>query len=233
VEDKPVKIMQNDNHPKDKVGVAVTDIGALSVEVLGREVMYQGFFAIEKIQLRHRLFNGSWSSPLTRELFVRGNAVAAVIYDPIHRLIGLVEQFRIGLVDDSEHPWCKEVVAGMAEKGEAAEQVIRRELQEEAGVTPTALCTICDYYSSPGGTNEKLTLYCAIADLSEAGGIYGLSEEDEDIHFAVYHEEAVLTNLYGGDYGNAATLICLQWLAANKQHLTMSGYSVSDYQVSD
>jgi ADP-ribose pyrophosphatase len=226
VEDKLVKSIPDDkqesNFPK----------GNASVEVLGREIMYQGFFAIEKIQLRHRLFNGSWSSPLTRELFVRGNAVAAVIYDPVHHLIGLVEQFRIGLIGDSTHPWCKEVVAGMAEKGETAEQVMRRELQEEADVTPTALCRICDYYSSPGGTNEKLTLYCAIADLSEAGGVYGLAEEDEDIRFTAYHEEEVLLNLYNGDYGNAATLICLQWLAANKQHLTMSGYCVSDHQVS-
>lgn len=190
-----------------------------AVDIVERTVMYRGFFAIEKVQLRHRLFNGSWSSPVTRELFVRGRAVAAVVYDPQQHLIGLVEQFRIGLIDSDGCAWCKEVVAGMAEKGESDEEVMHRELWEEAGITPTALHRICDYYSSPGGTNERLTLYCALADLRKAGGIYGLPEEHEDIRFSVYDEDDVLNHLYDGEYNNAATLICLQWLAANRHHL--------------
>jgi len=195
----------------------------LKVEVIDRSIAYQGFFAIEKIQLKHRLFRGGWSAPITRELFVRGNAVAVIVYDPVHSLIGLVEQFRVGLLDSNRSPWCREVVAGMAEVGEPDEQVVRRELQEEAGITPSALCEICEYYSSPGGTNEKLMLYCALADLRQTGGLFGLAEENEDIRFSVYPEKEVLSNLYNGDYANAATLICLQWLAANKQHLSMSG----------
>jgi ADP-ribose pyrophosphatase len=197
--------------------------GVLEVEVIDRAVAYQGFFAIEKIQLKHRLFCGGWSAPITRELFVRGNAVAAIIYDPVHGLIGLVEQLRIGLLDSNRSPWCLEVVAGMAEIGESDEQVIRRELQEEAGVIPSALCNICEYYSSPGGTSEKLSLYCALANLRQAGGLFGLPEEHEDIRFSVFPETEVLPNIYNGDYANAATLICLQWLMANKQRLSMSG----------
>lgn len=193
------------------------------VDLIHREIAYKGFFAIEKIQLRHRLFRGGWSLPLTRELFVRGTAVAAVIYDPINQLIGLVEQFRIGLVDSGNSPWCREVVAGMIEPGETNEQVMLRELQEEADIIPSALCEICDYYSSPGGTSEKLTLYCAIADLANTGGVYGLEEEGEDIRMQVFAADDVLMNIYNGQYANAATLICLQWLAANKQRLSMQG----------
>lgn len=190
-----------------------------AVDISERATVYQGFFAIEKVQLRHRLFNGAWSAPVTRELFVRGRAVAAVIYDPQHRLIGLVEQFRIGLINDASRPWCKEVVAGMAEQGESDEDVMRRELWEEAGIKPQELRRICDYYSSPGGTNERLTLYCALADLRHAGGVFGLPEENEDIRFSVYNEDKVLPRIYDGEYNNAATLICLQWLAANKHQL--------------
>jgi ADP-ribose pyrophosphatase len=195
----------------------------LEVDIIERSVAYQGFFAIEKVQLKHRLFSGGWSAPITRELFVRGNAVAAIIYDPAHALIGLVEQFRVGLLDSNRSPWCREVVAGMAEAGESDEQVVRRELQEEAGIVPNALYEICEYYSSPGGTNEKLRLYCALADLRQAGGLFGLPEENEDIRFSIFPETEVLSNLYNGDYANAATLICLQWLAANKQRLSTYG----------
>ena len=159
------------------------------------------------------------SGPLVRELFVRGTAVAAVLYDPKLQLIGLVEQFRIGTLDDASGPWCREVVAGMAEPNEADEDVIRRELQEEAGISPEKLHTICEYYTSPGGTSERLTLYCAIADLGDAGGLYGLEEEHEDIRMITLPEDEVFSQLYSGQYNNAATLICLQWLAMNKASL--------------
>ncbi len=196
------------------------------VDVQSRETVYQGFFAIEKLSLRHRLFGGGWSGPIARELFVRGTAVAAVLYDPKHQLIGLVEQFRVGLLDDESGPWCREVVAGMAELGESDEQVMVRELSEESGITPDHLHTICQYYTSPGGTSERLTLYCAIADLSSAGGLYGLPEEGEDIRMVVLPEQKVFDELYQGQYNNAATLICLQWLMMNKQHLANDNESV-------
>lgn len=193
------------------------------IEVLDRGVVYQGFFAIEKLSLRHRLFKGGWSQIIDRELFVRGTSVAAVMYDPKHQLIGLVEQFRIGTMDrqvNSESaPWCREVVAGMAEQGETNDEVMLRELKEEAGTTPQQLIKICDYYSSPGGTSERLALYCAITDLSHAGGIYGLPEEGEDIRLIVLQEDEVFKDLYDGHYDNAATLIGLQWLMMNKQQL--------------
>ncbi len=100
--------------------------------------------------------------------------------------------------------------------------MIIRELKEEAGIIPQHLHTICNYYSSPGGTNECLTLYCATADLKDKGGIYGLPEEGEDIRFVVFEEDKVFAHLYSGQYNNAATLICLQWLMMNKQTLESS-----------
>lgn len=189
------------------------------IEIQQRDVVYKGFFSIEKIQLRHRLYAGGWSDVITRERFVRGTAVAAVIYDPQHHLIGLVEQFRIGLLDDPAGAWCREVVAGMVDGNQSNHEVVLRELQEEADIVPTQLHTICDYYVSPGGTSESLRLYCAIADLSKAGGIYGLPEEGEDIRMVVVPEDEVFTHLYDGQYNNAATLICIQWLMMNRPHL--------------
>ena len=193
------------------------------VEVVERKTLYQGFFKMQQLTLRHRLFSGAWSPTLTRELFVRGSAVAAILYDPKNRLIGLVEQFRVGALDNAltgqKTPWCYEVVAGMAEPGETALEVICREIMEETGIDAQQLEKICEYYTSPGGTNEHLTLYCAVVDLQSAGGVYGLAQECEDIRVIVSPEDDVFAKLYGGLYGNAATLICLQWLQANKGRL--------------
>lgn len=201
---------------------------ASDVEVLSRQPGYQGFFRVDKVQLRHKLFAGGWSQPITREVFMRGQAVAAVIYDPNADQVGLVEQFRIGALDQANGPWLYEIVAGMTEAGEMPEAVITRELAEEAGVTASKLIPICDYFTSPGGTDESLTLFCALADLSEAGGLHGLAEEGEDIRVVVAPATEVFAQLYSGCFNNAATLIALQWLAMNRNQLRKQEYHDPD-----
>lgn len=189
------------------------------VEIIRREEMYKRFFRVEKLFLRHKLFNGEWSEEIGRELFVRGEAVAVVLYDPHRDLIGIVEQFRVGALAEPNGPWCYEVVAGMLEEGELPEDVARRELKEEANVEPYALEYICNYLSSPGGCDEKLHLYCGLCDLSQAGGVYGLPEEGEDIRVHVFAAHEVFARLYSGAFNNAAALICLQWLQLNRSRL--------------
>lgn len=189
------------------------------VEIIRREEMYKRFFRVEKVFLRHKLFDGGWGQEIGRELFVRGEAVAVVLYDPVRDLIGMVEQFRVGALDEPNGPWCYEVVAGMLEQGELPEDVARRELMEEANVEPYALEYICNYLSSPGGCNEKLHLYCGLCDLQHAGGVFGLAEEGEDIRVHVFSAEEVFCALFDGAFNNAAALICLQWLQLNRMRL--------------
>ena len=38
------------------------------VETLDREVCYQGFYRLERLRLRHRLFAGDMSPPIVREV---------------------------------------------------------------------------------------------------------------------------------------------------------------------
>jgi ADP-ribose pyrophosphatase len=192
------------------------------VEIIRREELYKRFFRVEKIFLRHKLFSGDWGKEIGRELFVRGEAVAVVLYDPVRDLIAMVEQFRIGALDEANGPWCYEVVAGILEEGESPEDVARRELKEEANIEPYKLEYICNYLSSPGGCDEKLHLYCGLCDLSQAGGIYGLPEEGEDIRVHVFSADEVFAELLNGAFNNAAALICLQWLQINRSRLRAS-----------
>ena len=189
------------------------------VEVVRRKELYRDFFYVEKVFLRHKLFNGGWGKEIGRELFVRGEAVAVVLYDPKLDLIGLVEQFRVGALNEPNGPWCYEVVAGMVEAGESPEEVALRELIEEANIKPFSLEYICNYLSSPGGSDEKLHLYCGVCDLSNAGGIFGLPEEGEDIRVHTLAANDVFAELLNGAFNNAAAIICLQWLQMNRQRL--------------
>ena len=190
--------------------------------------VYSGFFKVDRLRIRHRCFQADRELLIQRELFVRGDAAAAILYDPDHNLIGLIDQFRVGALKEVQGPWCLEVVAGMIDSDETPEQVIVRELQEEANIVAKRLDYIGNYLSSPGGTDEKLHLFCAICDLRQAEGVFGLDSEAEDIRVRVFDADKLLAGLYAGGlnsrgrYNNAATLISLQWLYFHRQRAQQS-----------
>ena len=190
------------------------------VNVLKTETLYQGFFKAEKMTLRHRLYEGGWSTDIVREVFVRGQAVGIVLFDPVRDLIGLVEQIRIGAIGHQASPWCLEVVAGMTEIGESLTEVARREIEEETSLVPTAMEYICEYMASPGGCTERLHLFCGLVDLDQEAGVHGLEEEGEDIKLYILPAQEVFDELYGGRFNNAATLIGLQWLQLNRARIS-------------
>lgn len=182
------------------------------VEILDHTVCYDGFFRMEKYRLRHRLFRGDWSRVLTRELFARGHAAAVLLYDPTLDAVVLIEQFRIGALDYAGGPWLVEIVAGIIEDGETPEDVVRREAMEEANCPVDDLIPICDYFVSPGGTSERLALFCGRVDASQVGGIHGLAEEVEDIRVMVVPFAEAIQQMHAGHVHSAAPIIALQWL---------------------
>ena len=133
------------------------------VDVIEDVTVFDGFWKLAVLSLRHRLFAGGWSTSLTRELHRRGLAVGVLLYDPKLDAIGMVEQFRIGaLAGPGEHPWLMELVAGLLEPAESPEEVAHRESLEEAGCTLESIEPIADYFSSPGGSDEYFYLFCGI-----------------------------------------------------------------------
>jgi len=191
-----------------------------NVEVLERETCYKGFFEMQSLRLKHQLFEGRVGEALTRELFVRGEAAGVLLYDPRTDRVALVEQFRVGAIDDERSPWLEEIVAGVIDPGMTAEQIAIKEVREEAGLAIQHLEPMCSYYVSPGGTSERMHLFCACTDLDGVGGIFGEPSEGEDIR--VFTRDA--TTAYediarGSALNNAATIIALQWLQIHKSAL--------------
>ena len=190
--------------------------GLQDTEIIQQEVGYRGFFRLLKVRLRHKLFAGGWSNEITRELFVRGHAAAVLPYDAVRDEIILVEQFRVGAIYEQGSPWLLEVVAGIVEAGETAEDVARREAQEEAGLTITTLTPISSYYPSPGGCSERISLFLGEVDASLAPTHGGLSDESEDIRVHRVCRSQAMQWLAEGKLDNASTIIALQWLALRR-----------------
>ncbi|MDE0786173.1 MAG: NUDIX domain-containing protein [Porticoccaceae bacterium] len=189
------------------------------VRIESRETVFQGFFRVSRFTLSHRLFRGGWSRPIKREIFQRVAAVGVLLYDPANQLIGLVEQFRVGALDDNQGPWQYEVVAGMIEQGETPIDVAHREIQEEAGLTVKELIPICEYLVSAGATNEKMHMFCGLADLQDKKGVFGLDTENEDILLHIWSYEEAMQALADGVLNSAAVTISLQWLELRHKNL--------------
>lgn len=186
------------------------------VEVLQRETCFKGFYRLDRLHLRHRQFAGGMGPTLSRELFVRHDAVCVLPYDPKHDTVVLLEQFRVGAMEKTDNPWLLELVAGLIDKDEQPEEVAHREAAEEADLELSALWPITQYYPSPGGSNERVYLYLARCNSEGAGGVHGLAEEGEDIRVHVWALEDALQAVKDGRINNAASIIALQWLALNR-----------------
>ncbi len=192
---------------------------ASDVDVRKRETVFQGFFRMDKIWLTHPRFDGTTMPEFTRELFVRGDATCVLPYDPDRDEVVLLEQFRMGAIGRDQSPWLLELVAGMNEDGESPEEVAHREAEEEAGLSFTRLERICDYLVSPGGTTEMVHLYAGQVSTENAGGLYGLDHEHEDIRAHVFSSDEVFAMIRDGRINNAAALIAIQWLQLNRDRL--------------
>lgn len=189
------------------------------VTIEKRETVFQGFFRMDKLWLTHARFDGREMPVFTRELFIRGDATCVLPYDVERDEVVLLEQFRLGALGRTQSPWLLELVAGMNEDGETPEEVAQREGQEEAGLTFSRLDKICGYLVSPGGSTEMIHLYCGHISTRNAGGLFGVEHEHEDIRAHVMPAAEAIAMIHDGTINNAAAIIALQWLELNRPRL--------------
>ena len=200
--------------------VQYPSFSASDLEIIDKSTVFQGFFRIERWQLRHKCFAGGWSEVMTRELFERGQAVVVLPYNAQTDELVLVEQFRIGAVGSGMSPWLLEAIAGMIEPGQSAELTARREAEEEAGIQLTELWPMLHYYSSPGGSTERIQLELGRLTAAVTPGVFGLADEHEDIKVHLLPRTTAMQLLAEGKIDNAATVIALQWLALHLADIT-------------
>ncbi len=194
--------------------------GPAEIEPIARGFPYARYFGIEDHKVRHRRFDGRTSAIVDRAVFTSGDAVTVLPFDPATGTVLLIEQFRAGpLARRDPHPWCLETVAGRRDRRETAEETARREAIEEAGVTLGRIERIGSFYPSPAIMAEYITSFVAEADLSAAGGVHGLAEEDEDIRTIIVPLEVALEGVESGEIATAPLIVSLLWLARHEGRL--------------
>lgn len=187
------------------------------VEITQREYLYQGFIQVEKISLRHQLFNqANYTSTIQRELIHRKEAAGVLIYNDQQQRFALIEQFRVGAIDDPVSPWQLEIIAGVLDGDESPESCIRRESIEESGCEIQDLEHLFSFYPSAGACDEIFHLYVAQAELPEQGGVFGMPDEGENIQLHIVQYQDLNQLLSSSRLRNAPVIMALQWL---KQHV--------------
>lgn len=187
------------------------------VKIQSREYLFRGFIQVEKVSLQHRLFNQTEYTPiLQRELIHRPEAAGVLIYDDAQQKFALIEQFRVGAMDDSNSAWQLEIIAGVLDGDESPESCIRRESLEESGCEIDELEHLFSFYPSAGACSELFHLYSAQARLPEQGGVFGMPDEGENIQLHLIDYSEVTHLLSNGRLRNAPVIMALQWL---QQHI--------------
>lgn len=153
------------------------------VVVRGRRRVFDGFFKLDEVTVSHRQYDGGMSPDRPVLVFERGDSVAVLIYNRDTARVVLVEQFKAPTLGKSATDgWIVETVAGMIRDGESPQAAIVRETFEETGYRISEPELIAVFFSSPGGSSERIFLYYAVvgdADRIGAGG--GNRQEGEDI----------------------------------------------------
>jgi len=184
--------------------------------------IFDDFFKIDELMVSHEQIDGTMSAVQRRLVFERGDSVAVLLLNLDTKSVVLVEQFKAPTLaarkrDDrsATDGGIVETMAGMVDDGETPQAAAIRETREETGYEITSPQLITTFFSSPGGTSERIFLYFAEvrdADKKDNGG--GI--DDEDIRLVQILLDDFFDMLAKGLIEDPKLLIAAYWL---KDHL--------------
>lgn len=184
----------------------------MEVNNFDKKNVYKGFFKLDEVTFQHELFDGTMSPKMTREVFDRGDSVAAFIYNKTTKKVILIKQFRYPVYDNWDDGWILEIVAGMIDDLSPEETIIK-EVLEEIGYLCERVDHISTFFVSPGASTEKIYLF--YIEVSEEGKVWdggGLLTENEDIQLMEYTRGELLALLSNKQIIDAKTMVAtIMW----------------------
>ena len=184
--------------------------------IAGREVLAEGFRRYERLRVRRSGEN----VPRPLDVLRSGPAAAVLPIDPGRDEVVLLRQFRLAAHLANGRVNLVEIVAGHVEADEQPAEAARRECVEEIGVAPGLLVELFTYLTSPGMSDEEITLFLGVVDASGVPERAGAAAEHEETVPMRVPIDAALAALAAGTVRNGPLIIALQWLALNRGRLS-------------
>lgn len=178
----------------------------------------------EQVQTSKLVFDGGFvkverqqvtlpdQTPATRDIVRHQPAIAVLMVTAANELI-LVKQWRAATDGVT-----LEIPAGKVEPGETAVTAAVRELNEETRLVAAQLDQVAGFYTSPGFTDEYMTLYVAtgLSPVEQALP----QDADERLHLEKMSLATALTAVTTGQIADAKTIMAI-WYWQN--HPTLGG----------
>ena len=183
--------------------------------IAGREVLAEGFRRYERLRVRR----SGEHVPRPLDVLRSGPAAAVLPIDPGRDEVVLLRQFRLAAHLANGRVNLVEIVAGHVEADEQPAEAARRECVEEIGVAPGLLIELFTYLTSPGMSDEEITLFLWVVDASGVPERAGAAAEHEETVPIRVPIDAALAALAAGAVRNGPLIIALQWLALNRGRL--------------
>jgi nudix-type nucleoside diphosphatase (YffH/AdpP family) len=183
-----------------------------NVRITGLDVLSDNWYVLRKVTFEYDDRAGG-TTVQHREVYDRGNGATILLHDPVRDTVLLTRQFRMPVYLNG-HPdgMLIETPAGLLD-GDAPEECIRREAEEETGFRASGVRKVFELFMSPGAVTEWVALFVGTYDESShvsAGG--GIEHEGEDIHVVELPLSEALAMVERGEINDAKTVILLQWM---------------------
>ncbi|MGN6646872.1 MAG: NUDIX domain-containing protein [Cytophaga sp.] len=183
-----------------------------SAHIVDTRILSNNRYPLKEVTVNYTGANGE-KLTTKREVYERGDAAAAVLYNKEKGTVLLLSQFRLPtFLNGNASGMLKEVCAGMLD-GDTPEVCVRREIMEETGYTVKDIQSAGEIYVSPAGCTERIFLFAVpyTADMkTNAGG--GLQEEQEFIDIEEVLFEEALQMIKNGKIRDAKTMALLYYL---------------------
>jgi ADP-ribose pyrophosphatase len=188
---------------------------AADVAVAKSELLAKGFRPFERVHFKME----DDASPRSVDILRAGAAAAVLPLDLARDEIILLRQFRLAAHLANGKGQLVEIVAGHHEANEQPIETARRECAEEIGVAPDPLIELFSFFTTPGMSDEQITLFLGIVDASRVPRQAGLAAEHEQTLLTRVPIDAALAVLGSGAIHNGPLIVALQWLALNRSRL--------------
>jgi ADP-ribose pyrophosphatase len=167
------------------------------------------FFKVKKAALQFEKFDGTLGEKIEQLSFIRGRAVAILLYDEAARDFIFIEQFRYPYFESQrERGWIIEIVAGMVDQNETPLAAAQRETIEEIGYSCEEVKPLAEFYVSPGSSAEHVSVFWGKLGkkISEGGG---KTSENENLRLVRMPVAEAYRRLEEGKFQDAKTMIAL------------------------
>jgi ADP-ribose pyrophosphatase len=188
------------------------------LELAQPELLAKGFRDYQRYRLTLRGTGGTTVTQ-TRDILRGGKVVAVLPVDLARDEVVLIRQFRLPAHLANGRGDMIEIVAGRVELGESLVEAARRECVEEIAAVPSELVELFSYLTTPGITDEEVTVFLAAVDAARVPDHSGAATEGEHIKAIRVAIDDAIAALSQNSMRNGPLVIALQWLALNRARI--------------